>query len=236
DQQPERARDPLRIHFGRRCARVAHRAHRSSVRSGGRRLRGGDGRDTRRSVVARYDRPPTAPARSWPCRPRHSLRTRAFVRGPALGRRDSRTPAGQMAASSPNVLSGDDVRILLLSPFTFYPPRHGTGARIYHLARALQARHTVTVVYFDRPERLRSSAPVERLDTVGLPLAEHKPTRWIRWSSRFGLLGATPVSATNLATLREVIASRSIDVVVCQDLVLAPLLPVLTARPLVWAT
>jgi glycosyltransferase involved in cell wall biosynthesis len=141
-----------------------------------------------------------------------------------------------MAASSPNPLSGDGVRILLLSPFIFYPPRHGTGARIYHLVRALQARHAVTVVYFDRPERLCSSIPLEGLDTIGLPLAEHKPTRWIRWGSRFGLLRATPVSSTNLATLREVIASRSIDVVVCQDLVLAPLLPVLTSRPLVWAT
>jgi polysaccharide biosynthesis protein PslH len=128
------------------------------------------------------------------------------------------------------------MRVLLLSPLAFYPPRHGTGARIYSLASALNARHDVIVVFFDRPERLHSSRPVPGLDAIGLPLAERSSGRLTRWLSRFGMLRWSPASAANLAVIRETISSRAIDAVIAQDLLLAPLLPALRALPLVWAT
>ena len=128
------------------------------------------------------------------------------------------------------------MRVLLLSPLAFYPPRHGTGARIYSLASALNARHEVIVIFFDRPERLCSSRPVPGLDTLGLPLAKLSPGRLRRWLSRFGMLRWSAASAANLAVLRETLSSRAIDAVIAQDLLLAPLLPALRGLPVVWAT
>src|SRR2546425_3069434 len=127
------------------------------------------------------------------------------------------------------------MRLLLLSPCAFYPPRHGNGARIYYLARALQPRHTVTVVFFDRAQRLPGAPSPPDLDAIGLPLVEHHPGAWARWFSRFGLLRWSADSLENRAVLREVIASRSIGAVISQDLALAPLLPELGPLPLVWS-
>ena len=126
------------------------------------------------------------------------------------------------------------MRLLLLSPYVLYPPRHGTAARLYQLARALQARHSVTVIFFDRPNAVRTAPPPPGLDAIGLPLLEHRPGRLTRWLSRFGMLRWTAASAANLEVVLETIRSRDIQAVVGQYPVLAPLLPALPAVPVVW--
>jgi glycosyltransferase involved in cell wall biosynthesis len=125
------------------------------------------------------------------------------------------------------------MRLLLLSPYVLYPPRHGTAKRIYHLARALQARHSVTVIFFDRPEAVSAATPPPGLEAIGLPLAENRPARLARWLSRFGMLRWTAASAANLATVREAIRARSVDIVVGQYPVLAPVLAASAGVPVV---
>lgn len=126
------------------------------------------------------------------------------------------------------------MRLLLLSPYAIWPPRHGTGARIFNLARALAKRHQVTVVAFDDPSRFARDTPPFPFESIGLPWRLIRPGRARRWLSRFGRLDRTAASAANLAKLLSVIASRRIEVVVAQDLRLATLLPVLRNMPLVW--
>src|SRR5205085_8369999 len=56
------------------------------------------------------------------------------------------------------------------------------------------------------------------------------------WTSRVGVLPArSPASAANLAELRELLERQSIDVVIAENVQLAPLLPAIADRPLVCA-
>ena len=126
------------------------------------------------------------------------------------------------------------MRLLLLSPYAIWPPRHGTGTRIFHLARELGKRHQVTVVSFDNPARFAGHLPPPPFESIGLPWTLIRPSRARRWLSRFGRLDRTAASPENLTKLSSVIALRRIEVVVAQDLRLATLLPVLSSLPVVW--
>lgn len=125
------------------------------------------------------------------------------------------------------------MRILILAPHAIYPPRHGTGVRVYHLARELGKRHAVTVVCFDdRAERLSGGAPP--FEIVILPWSEARPGRIERWCSQFGMLVRTAASPGNLAVLRRLIESRRIEAVIVENLGLSHLVGELRGRPLLW--
>src|SRR5256714_11236499 len=128
------------------------------------------------------------------------------------------------------------MNVLWLSPYAVHPPRHGTASRIAHLAAALQRHHRVTVLSFEGDWEMNENTADAPFEVRSARWTALPASRLRYWTSRVGVLPArSPASAANLAELRELLDRRSIDVVIAENVQLAPLLPAIADRPLVWA-
>ena len=127
------------------------------------------------------------------------------------------------------------MNVLWLSPYAVHPPRHGTATRIFHLARALSVRHRVTVVSFEADWEKNLDVDGAPFDLMPLRWSPLRASRRRYWSSRFGVLPPrSPASDENVSRLRDLLDGRGIEVVIAENVHLAPLVPAIADRPLVW--
>jgi len=158
-----------------------------------------------------------------------------------------------MAASREDLLSGGAPRkslahvcslsnaapgpmnVLWLSPYAVHPPRHGTASRISHLGRALRARHHLTVVSFEADWERNVDPETAPFELVSLRWTQRQRSRIRYWTDRFGILPPRDAATDeNVARLRSLLDRRAIDVVIAENVHLAPLLSTIVGLPLVW--
>ena len=107
--------------------------------------------------------------------------------------------------SSP--LSADRLKIVFLSPYALFPPRHGGAARMYNIVKRLAARHSVRLYcYVDTEEEQREMADLEKIGLHVTTVIRRPPQR------RFDSLGSIPLSVGdfNIPLMREALRSPAV--------------------------
>jgi len=110
------------------------------------------------------------------------------------------------------------VHILYFAPWYPFPPNNGIRTRIYHLLKALSAKHRVTLLAFQRAQDPPNLAPPEFCDQVlVVPWVTFQPDHW---RARFAFFSPYPRSLVDtfspqmLDALHRVQAQTKIDLII----------------------
>ncbi len=117
----------------------------------------------------------------------------------------------------------------MLAPYPPYPPRGGGALRIYHLLRALAARHEVTLLVF-APDAVAAEAlhPLRALARVqvviGPPARSLSQRALTTLSSPLPDMALRNASPAYTAALNELLAREQFDVALAESIEMAPYL------------